>query len=115
MTTPFLTLIRVMIYLWVGIEFANLAYLYWAGYKYNKPTPIIQALQIMLLFLSILFFVLAFLPVLLDLNTSVHKTVVSALPIILLPVGFAVRVFRIESLSKQSMRLPDKKKLKKGK
>ena len=102
-------ILRTVIYVWVGIEFANLAYLYWYGYEKLKPTPIISALQIMCTMLSVIFFVMAFLPVILELDTNVHKTAVGLLPIILIPLGFIVRKFRSESLHKQIMKLPKKK------
>ena len=103
-------ILRTVIYVWVGVEFANLAYLYWYGYEKIKPTPIISALQIMCTMLSIVFFVLAFLPILLVLDTDVHKSAVGFLPLLLVPLTLAVRKFRSESLRKQVMKLPKAKK-----
>lgn len=108
----FVTVARTILYLWVGLEFSNLAYIYYMGYNHHKPTPIIKSLQIMMASLSVLFFGLAFLPVLLLLDKEVHQITVSSLPIILLPVGFAVRWFRSESLRRQTMKLPSKRKKK---
>ncbi len=115
MTLNLITLLRVVTYLWIGIEFSNLAYLYLMGYKNNKPTPIIKALQTMFLSMSIFFFVLAFLPVVLETDPLAHKLAVSWLPLILIPVGLTTRTFRSESLRKQSMELPDKSIMKKNK
>jgi hypothetical protein len=103
-------ILRTIIYVWVGIEFANLAYLYWYGYEKLKPTPIISALQIMCTVLSILFFIFAFLPIFLDLDPDTHANIVSFLPLITIPLALAVRRFRSESLQKQSMPLPKEKK-----
>lgn len=106
MNINILSIFRVIVYLWVGIEFANLSYLYLAGYKNNKPTPIIKALQVMFVCLSIQFLAYAFLPVLLETDAESHKVAVTWLPLILVPVGITVRLFREQSLKKQTMDLP---------
>ena len=60
-------------------------------------------------FLSALFFFFSFLPALYESNQKIHAIVVQFLPIFIIPVGFAVREFRMESLRKQKMDLPDGK------
>lgn len=102
-----LSIFRIIVYLWVGIEFGNLAFLYLVGYKNYKTTPIIKSLQIMFVCLSALFLFYSFVPALFISNPTVHSYVIQFLPIVLIPVGFAVRKFREESLRKQKMDLPD--------
>jgi hypothetical protein len=104
-----LAILRTIMYLWIAIEFTNLTYLYWVGYTHSKKTPIIKALQIMFFFLSIRSLVYAFLPILIALSPEWFTIVTSLLPLILIPIGLAVRKFRTESLNKQIMRLPGKK------
>jgi hypothetical protein len=67
----------------------------------------------MFFFLSIRSLIFAFLPILLQVSPQWHYTVVSFLPVILIPIGISVRKFREESLNKQTMKLPEKKKEKK--
>lgn len=107
-----LSVARTVIYLWIGIEFSNLMYLYWYGYKNHKTSPIIKALQAMFASLSGMFFFLAFVPILLELNGAVHKIAVTFFVILLIPVGIAVRMFRSESIRKQVMKLPEKRIMK---
>ena len=102
------SLIRIVIYLWVGLEFGNLAFLYLVGYHKYKTTLVIRSLQVMLTTLSINFLCFAFLPVLFETNVETYTVAVRFLPFILIPVGFAVRWFRSESLKKQKMDLPKK-------
>ena len=103
----YLSIFRIIIYLWVGLEFGNLAFLYLVGYKNYKTTPIIKALQLMFTCLSVLFLFYSFVPALFISNSTLHSYVILFLPIVLIPVGFAVRKFREESLRKQKMDLPD--------
>lgn len=102
-----LAIIRTISFIWVGIEFSNLTYLYFVGYRNVKTTPIIKALQVMFFFISILMFSMAFLPTFLELNRDAHYFLVSLLPVAIIPVGMAARNFRSESLKKQTMILPD--------
>ena len=103
----YMSVFRIIMYLWVAIEFGNLAFLYLVGYKTVKTSPIIRSLRVMFSFLSALFFFYSFIPALYESNPQIHMVVIQFLPIFLIPVGFAVRRFRDESLRKQKMDLPD--------
>lgn len=103
-----ISIFRVIIYLWVGIEFGNLAFLYIVGYKNVKTTPIIKALQMVLFTLSLLFLYLSILPILLEVDPRTHRFLLSLMPFVLIPVGICARKFRCESLRRQTMKLPKK-------
>ena len=105
----YLSVFRTVMYLWVAIELGNLAFLYLVGYKTVKTSPIIRSLRVMFSFLSALFFFYSFVPAIFQTNPAVHAIVIQFLPLFIIPVGFAVREFRRESLRKQKMDLPDGK------
>jgi heme O synthase-like polyprenyltransferase len=108
-TETFFTILRTVIYLWISIELWNLAYLYWYGYNNVKTTPIIKSLQAVLTLFAVVFMSMAFVPIFYQLNKDVHAVFVSYLPLVLVPLGLALRKFRKESLTKQTMKLPDKR------
>jgi len=92
------TILRSVVYIWVATEFSFLSYIYWQGYKDFKPTPIINALQKLLFFSSLVFFYLSALPLILKLNPVVHLSAVMFIPVPLIPLGLSLRKFRQESL-----------------
>lgn len=103
-----LTLLRTIIYLWIAVEFWNLSYLYWYGYKKTRGSQIIHSLQIILCILAVFFTFMSFVSVFVIVNQIVRDITIIFLPLILIPLGFAVRKFRRESLTDQSMKLPKK-------
>lgn len=94
-------ILRTVAYLWVGTEAFFLAHLYSYGYVKYKNTPIICALQRLFMFIGLMFIVLAFLPIIHNLNDSLYNLVVKGglLAIFVIPVGFYLTKFRSESLS----------------
>jgi len=105
----FFTLLRTIISLWVAIEFSNVAYIYWYGYKKYKPTPIIRSLQILFFLVSLYLFFISFIPIILEVDPKLQRDFINLVLIFLVPLGFAVRKFRKESIEKNKIGLPKEK------
>lgn len=112
LTTLFFIL-RSILYLWLGVEFLLLANIYFYGYRTKKRSPIIFSLQRLLLFSGLLFLFLAFIPVLVLLNTEVYNVTIVFSKIFLIPLIFYVRGFRKNSLLEKQVPLPKKETMKK--
>jgi hypothetical protein len=90
--------IRALLYLWVGIECAFLAYLYSWGYYNMKKTPIIYALKNIFLFFSLYFFFLMFIPIAKIFNQELQLSMINFSPIFLAVLVIMLRNFRASSL-----------------
>ena len=103
-----LVIVRTIVYVWVGVEFMSLAYLYYYGYDHLKPTPVIKALQRLLFWNGIMILFLSFMPIIGALNGGIVYDISRALIILfLLPVGYYVAIFRKESITETKVKLPE--------
>ncbi|MBV6514258.1 MAG: hypothetical protein MOGMAGMI_01839 [Candidatus Omnitrophica bacterium] len=105
--------IRSFLWMWLGIELIILWFVYNFGYKNYRKTPIIEALQAMILSLALQYGVISFLPLTLSLNPKIYPFLVNfTIPIAFISV-MAVRKFRHLSLWEDKLNLPESKSIKK--
>lgn len=114
----FFALLRAFFYLYITIESFLLAYMYWNAYKKYKTTPIIKALQIVLLTIGLNFFYMTFLAMtsFIDKDNIIYDFLISFMPIVQIPIIYSLVNFRqksTEEVSKNGHRLIKSYKLKK--
>jgi hypothetical protein len=98
------TILRVVVYLWVGIEGLFLAYVYLYGYLKYRNSPVIRSLQRMFLSIGLSFMAFSFLPLLRYTNVVLYDMAINY-GIVLIPVaalGYHLQKFRFYSLANQS-------------
>lgn len=112
----FLTLVRVPLFLLIGIEAIATFFVYQYGYVRFKPTNIIQRLAWFFLIFGVTMVYQAFLPFALVTNIYVHRVLTGVLIVLLFPMLLAVRAFRLASVNEEKKTgkpLPDLDKPKK--
>lgn len=104
-----LSLIRVPMFLLIGIESIATFFLYQYGYYKYKPSTIIRMLSSLFLFLGIDMLYQAFIPFTLYTNPKAHTILTSMLPIFLIPIFICVRGFRMSSIMEDGETLKTRK------
>jgi hypothetical protein len=102
-------LLRIPIFLFIGIESLATFFLYRYGYYKYKPSEIIRVLSLMFLYIGIEMIYQAFLPFALVFNPQVHTVLVMLLPLALIPIYIFIRSFRIASVRGEGEKLRIKK------
>jgi hypothetical protein len=96
------SLIRAVVYLWVGVTALSIADLYKDGYNFaGKDSDIIKALISILKQLFFVFTMLAFVAIERAFESSSESILTLFLPIVVLPLGLFLTKFRKESVKKQ--------------
>ena len=103
------TLLRIPIFLLVGVESLATFFLYRYGYFKFKPTKIISILSYFFLFLGLDMIYQSFIPFALMTNAKAHVYLTTALPIFLIPLFISIRAFRLESVRDDGKKLEVKK------
>lgn len=113
-----LAFIRAFFYLYITLEAFLLGYMYWNAYKKYKTTPIIKAVQMLLMSIGIIFFYLTIIGLIsfIDANSPLYDFMVSFIPVFIIPLIFSLINFRqksTEEVSKDGHHLVESYKLKK--
>lgn len=95
-------IIRSLTYLLVAVESTLVSYNYNFGYMNMKRTPVIGSIRNVFICLSVLFFYMAFVPIVRVFNDEVYILLVIIIPIPLLVLTLHIRNFRHNSLAKSN-------------
>jgi hypothetical protein len=96
------SLIRAVVYLWVGVTALSIADLYSDGYNFaGKDSDIIKALISILKQLFFVFTMLTFVAIERAFESISESILTLFLPIVVLPLGMFLTKFRKESVKKQ--------------
>jgi hypothetical protein len=93
-------LIRSFVYLLAAIESSLVAYNYNFGYMNMKKTPVIGSIRNVFIALAVLFFYMAFVPVVKIFSPEAYIFAVSVIPVPILVLILHIRDFRHNSLTK---------------
>jgi len=109
---------RAFVYLYITLESFLLGFMYWNAYKKYKTTPIIKAVQRLLLSIGIVFFYLTIIALIssIDSNNALYDFAVAFIPLLAIPLVFSLIDFREKStdeVSKDGHHLVGSYKLKK--
>ena len=96
------SLIRAVVYLWVGVTALSIADLYSDGYNFaGKDSEIIKAIISILKQLFFVFTMLAFVAIERAFLSESESILTLLVPIVVLPLGLFLTKFRKESVKKQ--------------
>lgn len=96
------SLIRAVVYLWVGVTALSIADLYSDGYNFaGKDSDIIKALINILKQTFLVFLALSFVAIERAFSTESESILTLLIPIVVLPLGMFLTKFRKESVKKQ--------------
>jgi len=97
-----LSIIRVIFYLYLGIQCLLISYLYREGsLRFNPNSLIIYFLQKTFFLIGVQFLFMAFIPILLELNKNAHAIAVNLLVIPMAALSYALEKFKSESVKKK--------------
>jgi len=95
-------ILRALVYLLVAVESTLVAYNYNFGYLNMKRTPVIGSIRNIFICLAVLFFYMAFVPIVRIFNAEAYIIAVTVIPIPLLVLTLHIRNFRHNSLTKSN-------------
>lgn len=98
-TLQILALIRALAYLYLTTEAFLIAYLYWNAYRNYKMTQIIKSVYLLILTIGWVFFYMTIIGLIsfIDRSNDLYDVMISLLPLVVFPLIFSLRNFRLRS------------------